>query len=118
MLQRFSVPSSAMQDHTTIKKKYFIFIFNKICSIVLELNPYARSKSYVTALRRQARKPLYYRGPETGLFRMRRCESEYCSVFFLICIVGGGIKVHSTLRPLNGLLYQPRVIMIMEKSVE
>jgi hypothetical protein len=39
-------------------------------------------------------------------------------VFFLICIVGGGIKVHSTLRPLNGLLCQHRVIMIMEKSVE
>jgi hypothetical protein len=38
--------------------------------------------------------------------------------FFLICIVGGGIKVHSTLRPLNGLSCQPRVIMIMEKSVE
>jgi hypothetical protein len=37
--------------------------------------------------------------------------------FFLICIVGGGIKVLSTLRPLNGLLCQPRVIM-MEKSVE
>jgi hypothetical protein len=37
---------------------------------------------------------------------------------FLICVVGGGIKVHSTLRPLNGLLCQPRVIMIMEKSVE
>jgi hypothetical protein len=37
--------------------------------------------------------------------------------FFLICIVGGGIKIHSTLRPLNGLC-QPRVIMIMEKSVE
>jgi hypothetical protein len=36
----------------------------------------------------------------------------------LICIVGGGIKVHSTLRSLNGLLCQPRVIMIMEKSVE
>jgi hypothetical protein len=35
-----------------------------------------------------------------------------------ICIVGGGIKVHSTLRSLNGLLCQPRVIMIMEKSVE
>jgi hypothetical protein len=33
-------------------------------------------------------------------------------------MVGGGIKVHSTLRPLNGLLYQPRVIMTMEKSVE
>jgi hypothetical protein len=32
--------------------------------------------------------------------------------------VGGGIKVHSTLRPLNSLLCQPRVIMIMEKSVE
>jgi hypothetical protein len=32
--------------------------------------------------------------------------------------MGGGIKVHSTLRPLNGLLYQPRLIMIMEKSVE
>jgi hypothetical protein len=39
-------------------------------------------------------------------------------VFFLICIVGGGIKVHSTLRPLNGLLCQPRVIMIMEKVVK
>jgi hypothetical protein len=38
--------------------------------------------------------------------------------FFLICIVGGGIKVHSTLRPLNGLLCQPRVIMIMEKWVQ
>jgi hypothetical protein len=35
--------------------------------------------------------------------------------FCLICIVGCGIKVHSTLRPLNGLLCQPRVIMIMEK---
>jgi hypothetical protein len=32
--------------------------------------------------------------------------------------VGDGIKVHSTLRSLNGLLCQPRVIMIMEKSVE
>jgi hypothetical protein len=31
--------------------------------------------------------------------------------------MGGGIKVHSTLRPLNGLLCQPLVIMIMEKSV-
>jgi hypothetical protein len=42
-----------------------------------------------------------------------------CSIFFfLICIVGGGIKVHSTLRPLNGLWCQPRVIMMMEKSVE
>jgi hypothetical protein len=40
------------------------------------------------------------------------------AIFFLICIVGGGIKVHSTLRPLNGLFFQPRVIMIMEKSVE
>jgi hypothetical protein len=38
--------------------------------------------------------------------------------FFLICVVGGGIKVHLTLRPLNGVLCQPRVIMIMEKSVE
>jgi hypothetical protein len=38
--------------------------------------------------------------------------------FFLICIVGGGIKVHLTLRPLNDLLCQPRVIMILEKSVE
>jgi hypothetical protein len=43
-------------------------------------------------------------------------ENIYCPVFFLICLVGGGIKVHSTLRPLNGLLCQPRVIMIMEKS--
>jgi hypothetical protein len=37
--------------------------------------------------------------------------------FYFFCIVGGGIKVHSALRPLNGLLCQPRVIMIMEKSV-
>jgi hypothetical protein len=40
------------------------------------------------------------------------------TVFNKICVVGGGIKVHSTLRSLNGLLCQPRVIMIMEKSVE
>jgi hypothetical protein len=38
--------------------------------------------------------------------------------FFLICIVGSGTKVHSTLRPLNGLLCHPRVIMITEKSVK
>jgi hypothetical protein len=31
---------------------------------------------------------------------------------------GGGIKVHSTLRPLNGLLCQARVIMIMKKSMK
>jgi hypothetical protein len=42
----------------------------------------------------------------------------FSNSFFLICIVGGGIKVHSTLRPLNGLLCQPRVIMIMGKLVE
>jgi hypothetical protein len=46
-------------------------------------------------------------------------EEIYClHLFFFICIVGDGIKIHSTLRPLNGLLCQPRVIMIMEKSVE
>jgi hypothetical protein len=45
-------------------------------------------------------------------------NSSFFKFFFLICIVGGGVKVHSTLRPLNGLLCQPRVIMIMEKSVE
>jgi hypothetical protein len=40
-------------------------------------------------------------------------------LFFLNLHSGGvEIKVHSTLRPINGLLYQPRVIMIMEKSVE
>jgi hypothetical protein len=44
--------------------------------------------------------------------------ARFQPIFFLICIVGGGIKVHSTLRPLNCLLCQPRVIMIMEKSVE
>jgi hypothetical protein len=35
--------------------------------------------------------------------------------------VGGGVEsnwVHSALRPLNGLLCQPRVIMMMEKLVE
>jgi hypothetical protein len=43
----------------------------------------------------------------------------WLACFFLICIVGGGIKVHTTLRPLNGILCQPRVIMmIMAKSVE
>jgi hypothetical protein len=31
---------------------------------------------------------------------------------------GGGIKVYSTLGPLNDLLCQPRVIIIMEKSLE
>jgi hypothetical protein len=41
---------------------------------------------------------------------------SYLSVSF--CLVGGGIKVHSTLRPLNGLLCQHQVIMLMEKSVE
>jgi hypothetical protein len=45
-------------------------------------------------------------------------QGHFFLFFFLICLVGGGIKVHSTLRPLNGLLYQPRVIMIMEKLVE
>jgi hypothetical protein len=44
--------------------------------------------------------------------------SFWLLIIFLSCIVGGGIKVYSTLRPLNGLLCQPRVIMIMEKSVE
>jgi hypothetical protein len=39
-------------------------------------------------------------------------------VNFFFVAWGGGIKVHSTLWPLNGLLCQPRVIMIMEKSVE
>jgi hypothetical protein len=48
------------------------------------------------------------------------CSYWFCLMvnFFLICLVGVGIKVHSTLRPLNGLMCQPRVIMIMEKSVE
>jgi hypothetical protein len=45
-------------------------------------------------------------------------ETFHHLIFFLYLHSGGGIKVHSTLRPLNGLLCQPRVIMIMEKSVE
>jgi hypothetical protein len=49
---------------------------------------------------------------------MRSCSTGEELLFFFICIVGGGIKVHSTLRPLKGLLCQPRVIMIMEISVE
>jgi hypothetical protein len=40
------------------------------------------------------------------------------NLFFFNLHSGGGIKVHSILRPLNGLLCQPRVIMIMENSVE
>jgi hypothetical protein len=52
----------------------------------------------------------------------RKC-TVYCAVLFLHqclskTLVEGGMKVHSTLGPLNGLLCQPRVIMIMEKSVE
>jgi hypothetical protein len=40
--------------------------------------------------------------------------------FFLIRIVGGWSPnwVHSARRPLNGLLYQPRVIMMTENLVE
>jgi hypothetical protein len=53
-------------------------------------------------------------GSDDGVFFLT-CFFKF---LFLICIVGGGIKVHLTLRPLNDLLYQPRVIMIMEKSVE
>jgi hypothetical protein len=55
---------------------------------------------------------------------LQRQDQEYLSYWICfirkikICIVGGGIKVHYTLRPLNGLLCQPRVIMVMEKSVE
>jgi hypothetical protein len=55
-------------------------------------------------------KPMYQASPQTHLHSRSFC--------FLICILGGGSKVHSTLRPLNGLLFQPWVIMIMEKSVE
>jgi hypothetical protein len=54
----------------------------------------------------------------TFLISAVQLEELLWCIFFYICIVGGGIKVHSTLRPLNGLLCQPRVIMIMEKSVE
>jgi hypothetical protein len=40
-------------------------------------------------------------------------------VFFLIIIVGVESNwVHSERRPLNGLLYLPRVIMMMENLVE
>jgi hypothetical protein len=38
--------------------------------------------------------------------------------FFLICIVGGGIQGPIGTAATNGLLCQPRVIMVMEKSVE
>jgi hypothetical protein len=48
--------------------------------------------------------------------KMAELYLHYPIFFFLHS--GGGIKFHSTLRPLNGLLCQPRVIMIMEKSVE
>jgi hypothetical protein len=53
-----------------------------------------------------------------GNRQAERHQMQHEINFFLIWIVGGGIKVHSTLRPLNGLLCQPRVIMIMEKLVE
>jgi hypothetical protein len=40
------------------------------------------------------------------------------NAFLLIGIVGGGNWVHSKLQPPIGLLYQPRVIKMMEKLVE
>jgi hypothetical protein len=46
---------------------------------------------------------------------------ESSQILFLIWIVGGGGGVnwvHSALRPLIGLLCQPRVIMMMENLVE
>jgi hypothetical protein len=44
---------------------------------------------------------------------LTKCED------FLIGIVAGGVNwVHSALRPLRGLLCQPRVIMMMEYLVE
>jgi hypothetical protein len=64
---------------------------------------------------------LSFRFPHSLAVTFTACDSATtaCELsFFLIWIVGGGIKLHSTVRPLNGLLYQPRVIMIMEKSVE
>jgi hypothetical protein len=44
-----------------------------------------------------------------------------CEVFSFLNWYSGGVEsnwVHSTLRPLIGLLCQPQVIMMMEKSVE
>jgi hypothetical protein len=41
------------------------------------------------------------------------------NLIFLIGLMGGGVQLgHSALRPLIGLLRQPRVIMMMEKLVE
>jgi hypothetical protein len=51
-------------------------------------------------------------------YQILNARTSLAVIFFLICIVGCGIKVHSTVRPLNGILCQPRVIMIMEKSVK
>jgi hypothetical protein len=48
----------------------------------------------------------------------REVKIKIVVLYVFYCILGGGIMVHSTLRPPNGVLYQPRVIMIMEKSVE
>jgi hypothetical protein len=50
-----------------------------------------------------------------------KCGKTCCHInFFLLRIVGGWstIWVHSARRPLNGLLYLPQVIMMMEKLVE
>jgi hypothetical protein len=49
-------------------------------------------------------------GQSAALFTVSKLTH---TIFFLICVVGGGSKVHSTLRALNGLLCQPRVIMII-----
>jgi hypothetical protein len=43
----------------------------------------------------------------------------YNDVFFLICIVGGGVQLGPlTTAATSGLLCQPRVIMMMEKLME
>jgi hypothetical protein len=50
------------------------------------------------------------------IIKLYRVTSQ--RIFFLICIVGGGIQGPLDTAANNGLLCQPRVIMMMEKSVE
>jgi hypothetical protein len=55
----------------------------------------------------------------TSLRNALQIEAVLAIKFTLTILLSSwGIKVHSTLRPLNGLLCQPGVIMIMEKLVE
>jgi hypothetical protein len=72
----------------------------------VELNGAAQIEETAAQLQRNSRKTekLNYQATEQAYLLIVALLRSFN--FFLICIVGGGIKVHSTLRPPNGLLWQ------------